>query len=406
MSEYIFKLPDLAEGTVEAEIGEWLVKAGDDVSEEDVICTMITDKAAVEITSPVSGRVRSLSGEVGSMVSVGAPLIVIDTDAVSEYTTGFNHEPDEDHLRREDAVKISRSPESPPSSAKVITSPAIRRRAKEAGVDLAKVRGSGPGGRILREDFEKSLRDHSGAANTPSPTTSTTGDIKEVRIIGLRRVIAERMAEAHREIPAFTYVEEVDVTELESLRRSINEERDTKVTLLAFIGLALVRVLAAYPQCNATYDRERNILLRHRAIHLGIATRTPEGLKVPVIRHCERRSLFGLGMEIKRVSEGARNKSIPAGELAGSTITITSLGKLGGIVTTPIINAPEVAIIGVNRAAERAVVLNGQIGIRLMMNISSSFDHRFIDGHEAAEMVQTLKSLLERPAKMFIAEPA
>jgi 2-oxoisovalerate dehydrogenase E2 component (dihydrolipoyl transacylase) len=224
--------------------------------------------------------------------------------------------------------------------------------------------------------------------------------------MGLRRVIAERMAQAHREIPAFTYVEEVDVTELDGLRRSINEQHNTTLTLLPYIGLALVRVLAIHPQCNATYDKERNILLLHRAIHVGIATQTADGLKVPVIRHCERRSLSELGIEIKRVSEGARNKSIPAGELTGSTITITSLGKLGGITTTPIINTPEVAIIGVNRAAERAVVVNGQVGIRLMMNISSSFDHRFIDGHEAAEMVQTLKSLLERPAKMFIAEPA
>jgi 2-oxoisovalerate dehydrogenase E2 component (dihydrolipoyl transacylase) len=370
---------------------------------------MITDKAAVEITSPVSGRVRSLSGDVGSMVSVGSPLIVIDTDALSKHRTETNYEPDEHNLGPDATVKMSHSSESPRisgCSGRVITSPAIRRRAREAGVDLAKVRGTGPSGRILREDLEKALTNRSGGAETPSRTTFTAGDIKEVRIVGLRRVIAERMAQAHREIPAFTYVEEVDVTELDGLRRSINEEHNTTLTLLPYIGLALVCVLADYPQCNATYDRERNLLLLHRAIHLGIATQTADGLKVPVIRHCERRSLFDLGIEIKRVSEGARNKSIAAGELAGSTITITSLGKLGGITTTPIINAPEVAIIGVNRAAERAVVVNGQIGIRLMMNISSSFDHRFIDGHEAAEMVQTLKSLLERPAKMFIAEPA
>ncbi len=276
-----------------------------------------------------------------------------------------------------------------------MTSPAVRRMAKEAGVDLAAVPGSGPGGRVTRQDFEQ----HVGAG--PKGVSET----KEIKIIGLRRIIAERMATATREIPHFTFVEEFDITELEALRRHLNEkvtDKSQRLTLLPFLGLALIRALKEFPQCNATYDKERNILLQHGPVHLGIATQTPDGLKVPVVRHAESLSVADLGHEIRRVSEAARNNSIKKNELSGSTITITSLGKLGGIVSTPVINMPEVGIIGVNRAVERPVVMNGQVAVRLMMNLSSSFDHRFVDGYDAAAMIQRIKEMLEHPATIFL----
>jgi 2-oxoisovalerate dehydrogenase E2 component (dihydrolipoyl transacylase) len=291
-----------------------------------------------------------------------------------------------------------------------MTSPAIRRRAKEAGVNLATIPGTGPGGRITRSDFEQVLGGASGPVGaassrdrgeTPLPLT------KEIKVIGLRRMIAERMATATREIPHFTYVEEIDVTELESLRKHLNSRIDDpsqRLTLLPFLGLALIRALRDFPQCNATYDKERNVILQHGAVHLGVATQTNDGLKVPVVSNAQARSLNDLAAEIRRVSEAARNNSIKKDELTGSTITITSLGKLGGIMSTPVINMPEVGIIGVNRAAERPVVLDGQVTVRRMMNLSSSFDHRFVDGYDAAAMIQSIKEMLEHPATIFLPE--
>jgi len=225
-------------------------------------------------------------------------------------------------------------------------------------------------------------------------------------VIGLRRVIAERMSEANREVPHFSYVEEIDVTELESLRQHLNSakaDKSERLTLLPFLGLALVRALQDFPQCNTTYDKERNVLLRHEAVHLGVATQTPDGLKVPVVKHAERLTVDALAAEIRRVSEAARNNTARNDELGGSTITITSLGKLGGIASTPVINMPEVGIIGVNKAVERPMIVNGQIAVRLMMNLSSSFDHRFVDGYDAAAMIQQIKNMLEHPATIFIA---
>jgi 2-oxoisovalerate dehydrogenase E2 component (dihydrolipoyl transacylase) len=413
MSEFTFKLPDLGEGTVEAEIAEWMVKVGDVVAEEDPICAMLTDKAAIELTAPVSGRVVAVAGVAGDMVTVGAPLIVFETDAAASSVEAS--QPSAAQAAAKTELRAAPAPAAtaaaPPAAhskpAKIMTSPSIRARAREAGVDLAQVPGSGPRGRILKADFEAFVT--VGAASAPATArlqapqrrTGTT----EIKVIGLRRKIAERMAAAASEIPHFSYVEEVDMTALESLRQHLNAGKapgEDKVTPLAFLGLAMVRVLRDYPQCNAHYDKERNVLIRHEAVHLGIATQTGDGLKVPVVRHAEARTLEDLAAEMRRVSAAARDNTASRDELSGSTITITSLGKLGGIASTPIINQPEVGIIGVNKMVERPMVVNGRIEVRTMMNLSSSFDHRFVDGYDGAAMVQALKELLEQPALIFM----
>jgi 2-oxoisovalerate dehydrogenase E2 component (dihydrolipoyl transacylase) len=273
-------------------------------------------------------------------------------------------------------------------------------------VDLATVPGSGPGGRISAQDLESVIAGRSSGAARPA-ARAQKGGVEEIKIIGVRRLIAERMGAAKRNIPHFAYVEEVDVTELEALRQYLNSRQPKgapSLTYLPFLVTGLVRVLEDFPQCNATHDAERNVILRHRAVHVGVATQTPDGLKVPVVRHAEARSLADLAAEIRRVSEAARSNKATREELTGSTITVTSLGKLGGIASTPVINAPEVAIIGVNKAVERPVVANGAIAIRRIMNLSSSFDHRFVDGFDAAAMIQALKERLEHPATLFIQE--
>ncbi len=404
MSEYIFKMPDLGEGMVESEISEWFINVGDQVTEEDVVGTMMTDKAAVELSSPVSGKVIKLAGEPGDIVAVGAALVVFETDASVAARIAA---PTEEPAPVEDSA-VERSP-TPKKAGRVATSPAVRRRAKEAGIDLHSVPGTGAGGRITRKDFEAYV----GEAGVPRPAavasvpTRASAETKEIKVIGLRRIIAERMATASREIPHFTYVEEIDITELEALRKHLNSKNTDpaqRLTPLPFLGLALVRALREFPQCNATYDKDRNILIQHGPVNLGVATQTNDGLKVPVVHNADALSLDQLASEIRRVSEAARNNSITKNELSGSTITITSLGKLGGIVSTPVINQPEVGIIGVNRAVERPVVLNGQVDIRLMMNLSSSFDHRFVDGYDAAAMIQRIREMLEHPAMIFLPE--
>jgi 2-oxoisovalerate dehydrogenase E2 component (dihydrolipoyl transacylase) len=301
----------------------------------------------------------------------------------------------------------------------VATSPAIRRRAHEAGVDLTQLSGSGPNGRILRQDLEAFVSSRSGPKLVRSRPGEGTGGgavpgqspavveppTEEIKVIGLRRLIAQRMSDAKRNIPHFAYVEEIDTTELESLRSHLNTKRQSgqpSLTYLPFLVTGLIRVLREFPQCNAQYDAERGVIIRYRAVHVGVATQTPDGLKVPVVRNAQALSLWDLAAEIRRVTEAARTNKATREELSGSTITITSLGKLGGIASTPIINAPEVAIIGINRAVERPVVLGGAITIRRMMNLSSSFDHRFVDGHDAAAMIQALRERIEHPATLFI----
>ena len=413
MSEYIFKLPDLGEGTVESEIGEWFVAVGDTVKEEDVVGTMMTDKAAVELSSPVAGKVVKLAGEPGDVIAVGAALVVFDTEGTADEgrTTGTKAKPaaeEPEPAEPAPATPAASTEEPAPAEAplertRVMTSPAIRMRAKEAGVDLTLVPGTGPGGRIVRKDFDRYLKARATGTAVASPQTPSTA-VKEIKIIGVRRMIAERMQAAKREIPHFAYVEEIDITELEALRKHLNTQKDAadRLTLLPFLGLALIKALRQFPQCNVTHDKERNLLLQHDAVHLGVATQTPDGLKVPVVKHAEMRSLDELAAEIRRLSEAARTNKVRKNELTGSTITITSLGKLGGIVSTPVINSPEVGIIGVNRAVERPMVVNGQVAVRLMMNLSTSFDHRFVDGYDAAAMVQCIKEMLEHPATIFL----
>jgi 2-oxoisovalerate dehydrogenase E2 component (dihydrolipoyl transacylase) len=393
MSQFIFKMPDLGEGTVDAEIVAWHTKPGDLVNEDQMIVEVMTDKAAVEVPAPVTGRVVSVSGAPGDKVAVGSPLIVF------ELAEGAETAPP----KAVAASEVVASPNgaattgaSPVRSGRVMTSPANRRRASEAGIDLKTVAGSGPGGRILRADLQ---------SPAPRPIAADAAEITEVKVIGLRRLIAERMSEAKRNIPHFAYVEEVDVTELESLRTHLNQSRPADAGSLSYLPLvvmALTRVLEAFPQCNVLYDSERGVLLRHRAVHVGIATQTPDGLKVPVVRNAQSLGLWQVAGEIRRLAERARTNKATRDELGGSTITVTSLGRLGGIASTPIINAPEVAIIGLNKAVERPVVHQGTIAVRRIMNLSSSFDHRFVDGYDAAAMIQALKERLEHPATIFI----
>jgi 2-oxoisovalerate dehydrogenase E2 component (dihydrolipoyl transacylase) len=445
MSRHVFKLPDLGEGTVSAEIVAWHVRPGDLVAEDQPLVEMSTDKAVVEVPSPVSGRVLTLNGAPGEAIAVGAELAVFDTEAAGSRvdssaaaasTTAPPPSASEGPAGatpRAMAEVVSPEPAStvvgPPgggTARRVMASPATRRRAREAGIDLAQVAGSGPGGRILGSDLEtapapastrgtaartavppKAVPVGPQAAPAPpsGPAPSDDPGITAIPVIGIRRVIAQRMAEAKREAPHFAYVEEVDVTALEALRLHLNSRLpagQAPLTYLPFVVAALVPVLAEFPQCNAQHDAAGNRVLRHRAVHVGIATQSPDGLKVPVVRDVGGRRLWDLAAEIRRVTEAARSNRARREELTGSTITVTSLGKLGGIVSTPILNLPEVAIIGLNKAVERPVVINGNITVRRMMNLSSSFDHRFVDGFDAAAMIQALKSRLENPATIFI----
>jgi 2-oxoisovalerate dehydrogenase E2 component (dihydrolipoyl transacylase) len=433
VSRYVFKLPDLGEGTVAAEIVNWHVKPGDLVAEDEVVVEVMTEKAAVEVPAPVSGRVISTTGAPGDTVAVGAELIVLETEAAAPAVAAARPAAAAAEAPTASAVAAvmarpggngaavapaSAALQAVARSARVATSPAVRRRAHEAGIDLRQIAGSGPNGRIVSKDLEAyvarrgqptPLRPAPKAvpvARAHEPRAALAGATQEIKVIGLRRVIAQRMSEAKRNIPHFAYVEELDITELESLRRHLNGKLPAgaaALTYLPFLALALVRVLRDFPQCNAHYDAERGVIVRYAAVHLGIATQTPDGLKVPVVHDAQARTLWELAAEMRRVSEAARSNKARREELSGSTITITSLGKLGGIASTPIINAPEVAIIGVNRAIERPVVVDGAIAIRRTMNLSSSFDHRFVDGYDAAAMIQALKECLEHPATIFIA---
>ena len=410
MTRHVMKLPDLGEGTVSAEVIAWKVKPGDVIREDSPLVEMSTDKAVVEVPSPVSGTVVAITGNPGDVIAVGAELAVfeIESTATAGVTAKGSAAPAAPAASAS-SVSASGAPSavnggvstvasaakasaaaSSVTGGRVMASPATRRRAFEAGIDLSTVSGSGPQGRILALDLER--------ARSAGP------GVTEIPVIGVRRLIAQRMAEAKRVAPHFAYVEEVDVTALEALRTKLNASRSTEMgslTYLPFIVRALALVLKDFPQCNALYDEKRNMLLRHSAVHAGIATQTPDGLKVPVVRDVLSRDLDGLAGEIRRVSDAARSGRARRDELSGSTITVTSLGKLGGIVSTPILNLPEVAIIGVNKAVERVVVVDGQMVIRRMMNLSSSFDHRFVDGFDAAAMIQALKTRLESPNDLF-----
>jgi 2-oxoisovalerate dehydrogenase E2 component (dihydrolipoyl transacylase) len=402
MSRHIFKLPDLGEGTVSAEIVAWHAKIGDLLKEDQPLVEMSTDKAVVEIPAPVSGRIVSITGKPGDVIAVGAELATFDT------SNGAAAAP------APTLAAAAPAAASAPGATPVKTSPATRRRALEAGLDLAQVAGTGSSGRVTPEDLAAAIaaRERGTAkpvAGAPAVAAArpgaSTAAIQEIPVIGIRRVIAQRMSEAARSIPHFSYVEEVDITELSALRAHLNAhaaQGTAPMSFLPLIVMALVRALERYPQCNAHYDAAREVVLRHGAMHVGIATQTSEGLKVPVVRDAGSLGLRALAAEISRVTTAARDRSARREELSGSTITVTSLGKLGGVASTPIINLPEVAIIGVNRAVERPMVVNGAVAVRQMMNLSSSFDHRFVDGADAAGLIQAIRERLEHPAMIFI----
>jgi 2-oxoisovalerate dehydrogenase E2 component (dihydrolipoyl transacylase) len=393
MARYVFRLPDVGEGIAEAEIVEWHVAVGDHVAEEQPLVDVMTDKATVELTSPVTGVIVERGAEEGQELAVGEALVVLETGAGA---------PPEPPPTTDDAAPptaarapAAAAPAAPAarSGSKPLASPATRRRAREAGVDLASVQGSGPDGRVVDADL---------AAARP-PELAKRDGVTDVKVIGLRRRIAERMIDSYRRIPHYAYVEEVDVTELEALRAHLNASRlDARLSLPPFLITALVRVLPDFPQINATFDDEAGVVHRHAPVHMGVAVQTDNGLMVPVIRHAEARDLWDLSAEIGRLAAAARDGKASREELSGSTITLTSLGLLGGIATTPIINAPEVAIVGPNKIVERPVVRDGQIHVRKMMNISSSFDHRVVDGYDAAAFIQAVKARLEHPALLFM----
>lgn len=390
MGRHVFKLPDVGEGIAEAEISQWHVAVGDRIEEDQPLVDVTTDKAIVEIPAPASGTVVSIHGAPGEKVPVGTELVVIETAA--------NEAPAVQNLVPQRTVAAPASPS--PKGGQALASPAVRQRARQLGVELHLVRGSGPDGRITHADL-----DVLSVTSTAQKLAPGKDAVEEHRVMGIRRKIAERMQEAKRRIPHFSYVEEVDVTALEELRAQLNEEhagKRPKLTPLPFLMRALVRALPAHPEINARFDDEKGVVQRHAAVHIGIATQTPHGLMVPVVRHAESRDLWDCAAEAQRLSAAARDGKATRDELSGSTVTITSLGALGGVASTPIINHPEVAIVGVNRIVERPVVRGGQIVVRKMMNLSSSFDHRVVDGWKAAEFIQALKGLLEQPAKLFL----
>jgi 2-oxoisovalerate dehydrogenase E2 component (dihydrolipoyl transacylase) len=428
------KMPDVGEGVAEAEIVEWAVKVGDLVREDQVVAAVMTDKATVDIPTPVAGAVLALGGAVGDVLAVGAELIRIDAPGVPD--SPLAAAPKSQPPQREPTLPPSAKPEAaelsprvaadpparPPEPKKVaprppephtgaprplgekpLAAPAVRLKAREAGIDLKFVRGSGPAGRVTHEDLDAySVRPPEPSKRSGrAPNTA----VETIKVVGMRRRIAENMAESARRIAHFSYVEEVDVTALEELRAALNarttEERP-KLTLLPFLILGIVRSVVEFPQINAHYDDENDIITRFGAAHVGVATQTPNGLMVPVVRHAETLSLHECAREMRRVSEAARQGVAAREELSGSTITLTSLGGLGGIVSTPIINRPEVAIVGVNKIVVRPVWRDGAFVPRKVMNLSSSFDHRVVDGYDAATFIQRLRTLIEAPATLFI----
>lgn len=424
MGEFTIKMPDVGEGVAEAELVEWMVKIGDHVREDMMVAAVMTDKATVEIPTPVSGTVLWLGGEVGDTIAVKAPLIRIATDGAGEdpgtTDSPSTLEPQPERPASEDAPRpqpMSTAPSAPdaapaptparhpsPEFDKPLAAPSVRLLARENGVDLRLLRGSGPAGRILREDVEQFLARGADPAPAISGLAKKTAR-EEIKVTGLRRRIAEKMVVSTSRIPHITYVEEVDVTALEELRAKMNAERrpdQPKLTLLPFLMRAMVKAVVEQPDVNATFDDDAGVLTRFGAVHVGIATQTAAGLAVPVVKHAEARGMWDCATEMNRLAEATRAGTATRDELTGSTITITSLGALGGIVSTPVINHPEVAIVGVNKIAIRPIWDGTQFVPRKMMNLSSSFDHRIVDGWNAATFVQRLRVLMETPALIFI----
>jgi len=416
MAKYVFNLPDVGEGVVEGEIVKWNVKPGDTVKEDEPLVELMTDKATVAIPSSVNGKVVSTTGKPGDMVPVGAELIVFEVsgDGPSEPEPEPEPEPQPEPAAPEPKPEPKTEPAPKPAAptppptvastgAKPLASPAVRRRAREAGVDLSQVTGTGPAGRISHDDLDTFISGGGRLAAVQSGVKMT--GVEEVPVIGLRRKIAEKMSISKRNAAHFSYFEEVDVTELESLRQHLNSTRSDnqpKLTYLPFIIQALVKAARKFPQCNAIYDEEKGVVFRHQALHVGISTQTDDGLMVPVIKHAESRDVWDTASELIRVTTAAREKTATVDDLTGSTITITSLGAMGGLGATPIINHPEVSIVSIHAARDRAVARDGEVVVRKMMNLTSSFDHRIVDGYDGALLIQELKSMLEYPATIFM----
>jgi 2-oxoisovalerate dehydrogenase E2 component (dihydrolipoyl transacylase) len=435
MGRYVFKLPDVGEGTAEAEIVAWHVAVGQTIEEDAPLVDVMTDKATVEMTSPVAGTVIEITGAPGDMAPVGSGIVVLEVEGAGNAAAlpspsmgegsgmGVNAPPIPQKVVEAQAPKSESAAQPPhsrplplqggeakwpnrPEGEKPLASPAVRRRAEDLGIKLSYVPGSGPAGRIEHADLDAFIASKGQTARpqTRGSSYAQRTAVEEIKVIGLRRKIAEKMQDAKRRIPHFAYIEEVDMTELEALRAHLNATHKDrgKLTVLPFFMRALVKVLPDYPQINARFDDDAGVVHRHAAIHIGIATQTPGGLIVPVVKHAETLDLWAAAAEVARVSAAARDNKAKPDELSGSTITITSLGPLGGIATTPVINHPEVAIIGPNKIVERPVVRGGQVVVRKIMNLSSSFDHRVVDGYDAAEFIQRVKGLLEHPATLFI----
>ncbi|MFQ5562798.1 MAG: dihydrolipoamide acetyltransferase family protein [Parvularculaceae bacterium] len=434
MGEYLIKLPDVGEGVAEAELVEWHVKTGKNVREDEVLASVMTDKATVEIPSPVEGKVVWLGGEIGEVVAVGSPLIRLEVDGEGNIEPGAEA-PAEEPAKEEEPAKKAKpakaAPAAKPAPAKPapapkpafekpaaaapvsaaprkegekpLAAPAVRKRALDAGVDLRRVRGTGPAGRITHADLDAYFETGDGVAGRAARAPDKS--VQEIPVIGLRRKIAEGMAKSKRHIPHITYVDEVDISSLGELRRRLNEEeRDDrpKLTFIPFLMRAMAKAVKEQPQMNALYDDDAGVVHRYGGVHIGFATQTENGLVVPVVRHVEARTLWDCANEVNRLANAARAGAATREELSGSTITITSLGALGGIVTTPVINYPEVAIVGVNKIQVKPFWDGAQFAPRRMMNLSCSFDHRLIDGWNAAVFVQRIKGLFETPAMIFI----
>jgi 2-oxoisovalerate dehydrogenase E2 component (dihydrolipoyl transacylase) len=429
MGNYLIDVPDIGEGIAEVEIVEWPVAVGDSVEEDDIICVVMTDKATVEIPSPIDGTLSWLGAEAGDMIAVGAKLVRLQVegqgndDGTSESSTVevVAEEPapqieTKAAVIEEPVAQFSSEPATTvqstgiprPEGDKPIAAPAVRQRARNAGIDLRFVRGTGPANRITHEDLDSFISGGmtaAGASGSAPQSGIANTSVEQIKVIGLRRKIAKVMQDTMQRLPHFTYVEEVDVTELELLRTKLNKNRrddQPKLTVLPFIIKALAQAIKVYPEMSSRFDDVANVVHRYGAAHVGIATQTDNGLVVPVVKHAEALDIWGSASEVKRLAAACRNGSVTREELSGSTITITSLGPMGGIVTTPVINAPEVAIISINKIAKRPVWQDGAFIPRDIMNLSSSFDHRIIDGWEATLFVQQMKSLLESPATLFM----
>ncbi len=407
MTEFTVRLPDVGEGVAEAEIVEWHIAVGDTVDEDAVMVDVMSDKATIELPSPVTGTVRWVAGDAGDVIAVGSDLVVIDVDGGTDVAAG-DVEPapaiTDSPVSQSEAVPVA-ADRAMTSDTRPTAAPAVRARAHDLGIELASVTGTGPDGRITHRDLDAVLRSDARRPSLRPATPAGSDGIDEVKVTGLRRNIAERMQASKRRIPHFTYVEEVDVTEVERLRHELNVARtdgQPKLSLLPFLMRAVVLAVRTHPDMNARFDDDELMIRRHRSVHLGIAVQTDRGLMVPVVHHADTLDVWASAGEVARLAEEARTAKISLDDLTGSTVTITSLGALGGVVSTPVINSPEVAIVGVNKIVDRPVYVGDELVRRQMLNLSSSFDHRVIDGADAAAFVQTVRQKLETPALLFI----